>query len=557
MKSVVIKKTNPFSLLNIPNFHLLPYQAALVRYLLRQDVVRFIAGWKMGLGKTILAIAFAESHFSRCYNEGKNLPPSTTTPIYCIVIAPPTLQQNMKNALRTKFHRTDSHIERFYHFWSTDAAAKRHDEFTRDCANQLVFIDEFHFLRTEITYAQNNTQEASSGRRAVKIFAALESAWKILAVTGTPLINRMSDIWNASKMLLGGRKGSKQDIEIFLEHVKLSQLKKNILSEEALAIIRAAWTGRFSYQDAVTANLQDKMPHCTEINVLIEMNPEYFQAYSQVELHELEKLKERQETIRGDEPFCSGLRRAANHTPNVPSQKVAFSIELIRRAKRQKKRVVLTSAYLERGLEPFEAPFRKKKIACRIITGTVPDTARQVAVNAFNDSKQNVDVILLSSAGMTGTDLNKSEIQVNMESPWNEATRRQMNSRSVRLYSTSKSVTVYNLFLCKRNRFHEEVKQMEKDVEEKIPGAPDMVWAIPWTPKNPQNEKTDDTLTRAMETLSLGDTEPKPFPSIDIRLYETQCKKSQALLPLQQLLESLSVDRHEKWSSLFTTQTLQ
>jgi len=516
-------------------------QHDLTRYLLHKDVRRFIACWQMGVGKTPLAILFCETNLHYRY------PGQTIEPRLCIVVAAPTMQQNFRDNLK-KFGKSEQDIDTWYRFWSYDLVASRPYEFKKLVTNNIVVCDEVHDIRSVIVHGGSKTSGVGTdevvtfrgfsgikaGIQAASLLWGIETAYKVLGMTGTLIYNSLSDLYNIGWFLLSA--SSEESKTLYGEMVKVSDLENNKINDNALKMFEHVFQGKLSVCTIESCGLSHKFPKVHEINVLIEMNAEYYEAYTMVENDEIEKLREKNETkLVTSGAFWSSLRQAANKINSVQSQKLQFIVEIVKATRARREKIVITSSFLSRGLGLLINEFRAHNWRFCEISGKVKPEERQKAIESFNNMTSGIDIIILSGAGTTGVNLASARRQINMESSWNTATRWQANARIARLGSPMAQVTIYNLLMVKPgDQFESFAEQMKQCIKEKEPGAP-----------------SDLIKIAAGNTTNITMGPSKLVMSIDAHLFLKQLDKSRAFHPfLDVYLPQWSVEQHPAWQNL-------
>lgn len=527
-----------------------PPQRDLVRFLLRRDVRRCIACWQMGLGKTVLAILFCETNLHYRYPGQED----EIIPQYCVIVASPTIQQNFRENLK-QFGKNEAHIARWYRFWSYDLVASRPQEFRKLVTNNIVVCDEIQDIRSVIvcsdemnTTNENGTTEVTfqgkrvrTGVQAASLLWGIEYAYKALGLTGTIIYNSLSDLYNMGWFLLTG--GTEESKSEYVQAMSMKTLKNNECTTEALDAFQRVFQGKFSYCTIESCGLSHKFPKVQEINVLMEMNSEYYHAYSLIENNEIEKLHAKNETkLTTSGAFWSCLRQGANKINSVQSQKVQFILEIVRASKSRGEKIAITSAFLSRGLGLLIHEFRKHKLVFVEISGGIKPDARQTAIRQFNNKTSGVDIIILSGAGTTGINLAVARRQINMESMWNTATRLQTNARIARFGSLLPQVTIYNLMMIKPDKAFESFSShMRQLIHDRAPGAPsDFIELRCAREKTGASKQTENEHRGAKLELS-----------IDAHLFLKQLEKSRAFQPFfDHHLPSWSVERHPSWKTM-------
>jgi superfamily II DNA or RNA helicase len=146
---------------------LLPYQSLPVEYLYRSDQKGLLIDHSLGSGKTILALGFTEKYEQH--------------PVFIIV--PDFLKSNWKIVME----RYGIHEKKNYTIYSYAEAAEKLPK--EDLTKALVVIDEVHKLISRIRSPLLNVRQPY-----VDLYFSLKSAYKILALTGTPLYQDPLDL---------------------------------------------------------------------------------------------------------------------------------------------------------------------------------------------------------------------------------------------------------------------------------------------------------------------------------------------------------------------------
>jgi hypothetical protein len=549
-----------------------PYQEIVVNYLSQPYVHRFAAFWGMGLGKTILAVFFSQL---KMLGPSFGLGAQKMKMMKTIVIAGKTLHENFRVNLR-KNGMAEAQIDQAYDFWSYQKAGRSYMKLQKVCQGQVVIVDEAHFLRSPVVLfdLKEDKEDAGflfhgrqvkTGKQAAAVLKAVSGAHSVLIMTGTPLVNRTSDIVNLGYMMTE----TESERNMYFEHLMTpkalrsfneSVLRGGIVSSLARQCLWTAFVGKVSLLDMndpdVKEILEREMPKSQEINVLIEMNHEYYQSYQDVERSAIQDLKKKGETkIFESGVFYNGLRRSANKLSNL-SQKRDFILTVIHAYQKRKQRGIIVSNWLEYGLKSLMQEFEDRKIVYREIMGENSDEERAEAVRLYNSGQ--LDVILLSSAGSTGVDLHGTAYHINFEPAWNETSRKQANGRGVRLGSHQKtrhkSVIIFNLFMCKP--VNDEMATFQKEIEAAIaqsaPGAPDGVLCIHNSnDSNYSNNSTGPITTGPMtndsnnmeknnapdQELAAVDSE-QWRPSIDVILWHKQMTKAQQIYDFMTIMKA-------------------
>lgn len=532
---------------------------------------QMVARWDMGQGKTLLALLWAECMMCMRWRHDGQLRK-------CIVVAAPTIQQGFQQELKRSVGRSAEHIETFYEFWSFEIAAKRRESFLKACHGNYLVVDEVQRIRTDIVF---HGDTPTSGANALAVLMGAELSHASLVMSGTIYVNALTDVHNLIHLMSRTAPRPDANPKALMSLEKQANVFRGRLSEcsreppsggsatvtqsgianaTATATATAAEhkSGGFGFgfgsgsgfantsasaSATVMKNSKTKRvggPKYDEILVLIEMNPEFYEAYIKVENDKQEELRRlhNEVDLKGSSAFFSGLRQAANKINSVLSQKRQFVMEIVLKAKQEKKRVVITSAFLTRGLQLLAQTFPTHGIRFVRLDGTMKEDDRQSSVNQFNDLKSDIDAIIVSGAGATGTNLKGSSIQINFESHWNEATRQQTNFRSIRLDSYAQHIQIYNLIMLKPREFWSTVHELQELMAQHpdTPGLPTKLQALP-------DMHDVSTQTAATALVDSG------CESIDLHLFRLQLKKAKELQPAKEAMRSWSIE------ALFGNQT--
>jgi superfamily II DNA or RNA helicase len=407
-----------------------------------------------------------------------------------------------------------------------------------------------------------------TGKLAASLLDCCVDAWKVVGMTGTLMSNSAEDLVNIAAFT--SPLGPLQ----FLQRVDAIRGIRRMLrdgscwgSVEYTTLIKRALQCNVSCLDIYDAGVQHLVPTTTEINVLIEMNPTYFMFYKSVEGAKGKDDEdadlansEYQSILRGEDisevgAFYSGIRQIANKINGTKeqeneanllvfiSQKLHYMMRIIqkyiqprkpnsdkskeKKGSKEKKqtqnaRGIITSNWVNRGVDFLFTELKNQNIRAAKIIGTTPKDERTQHVDDFNSGK--LDIILLSSAGSTGTDLRGATFHINTENGWHRSGHEQAIRRGVRLGShedsAHKHVDIYNLMMAKPgNELEEFAAVMRRSIHEQWAGHPDEVVVI---------AAEDEKLSREEEKQYMNDLEIDEVvgrPSIDLLMWQMQMNK--------------------------------
>lgn len=404
----------------------------------------------MGLGKTLQMI----SVFSAAKAEGK-----TGT---SIVICPSSLVYNWLEELSrfapelstvaiagTQKERTKI-IESLDKY---DVAVTSYDLLKRDIAA----YENIHFLYQVLDEAQYIKTHTTAAAKSVKIIQSKSR----FALTGTPIENRLSELWSIFDYLmpgfLYGYETFKKEMETPIvkkndeETVKrlkrmtspfiLRRLKSDVLKDlpEKIEEIRYA---KFSEQQQLVYDGQ--VLHMK--NLLDSQNDEDVKKNKLQILAELTKIRQ----------ICCDPSLLFEDYKGESAKRTAC-MDLIKSAIEGEHKILLFSQFTSM-LELLEHDLNDSDISYYKITGSTPKKERMKLVQKFNSDKTSVFLISLKAGG-TGLNLTGADVVIHYDPWWNIAAQNQATDRAHRI-GQSKVVSVYKLIA--KNSIEEKILKMQE-----------------------------------------------------------------------------------------------
>ena len=297
---------------------------------------------------------------------------------------------------------------------------------------QTLVLDEAHALKNA------NTQRAQAARAIKADF--------IVALSGTPIENRLGELWSLFRVVLPGLFGSHEAFrERFVGPIERSN---DPVARAALKALVQPFLLRRT-KDAVAREL----PPRTDIRLdvaLSEVEQGVYEAARQEAVKELDGLTDRgaPETRFHVLAALTRLRQLACHVGLVDpswgggSGKLARLLELLLELQESGHRVLVFSQFTSL-LDRVEHSLAQTPLRWLRLDGSTPDAERQKRVAAFQ--AEQADVFLLSlKAGGVGLNLTAADYVVHLDPWWNPAVEDQASDRAHRL-GQSKPVTVYRL----------------------------------------------------------------------------------------------------------------
>ena len=299
-----------------------------------------------------------------------------------------------------------------------------------------MILDEAHNIRTHITKKGEGVK--GEGVNASNLIECAKYSKKVLLLTATPLINKISDINNLMAMVNGS------------DPIPESAFK--YLSND-IGELENYFDCKISIYSPPLNEIKDKFPEKREEDIFIKMSPDYLEKYEEIERNELDPEK-RNNLFGGTGDltvFYNGVRRASNNLDEKMSPKIQWIMKKIEENPDSK--FLIFSHFLDAGLGLMIANLNDNNIKFDHIDGSMTISNRKKAVDNYNSGK--VNILLISKAGGEGLDLKETKFVIILEPSWNDSTLLQVIGRAVRyeshinLRKKDQIVYVYKLHMFK------------------------------------------------------------------------------------------------------------
>lgn len=416
----------------------------------------------MGLGKTLQVIALLLS--------AKQEERSGTA----LVIAPAALVYNWEEEIRRFAPELSVGViagsqeerrEKIGQYDRFDVLVTSYDTLRRDAP----FYEgkEFRYeIIDEAQYIKNHTTAAA---KAVKIIKSRTR----FALTGTPIENRLSELWSIFDYLmpgfLYGYEAFRAEIETPIVKNKdedavrrlqkmtgpfiLRRLKENVLKDlpeklEEIRYVRFEGEQKKLY-DAQTLRMREMLAGQAEE----DFNKNRFQV-----LAELTRLRQ---------ICCAPSLCFENYRGEAA--KTDACVQLIRSAIDGGHRMLVFSQFTSM-LEILEKEMDKEAVEYYVITGSTSKAERLRLVKEFNGGTVPVFFISLKAGGV-GLNLTGADVVIHYDPWWNQAVQDQATDRAHRIGQTKK-VTVYKLIA--KNTIEEKIQKLQEtkhDLADQIVGG--------------------------------------------------------------------------------------
>ncbi|MBX5484012.1 MAG: SNF2 helicase associated domain-containing protein [Myxococcaceae bacterium] len=414
----------------------------------------------MGLGKTVQALSL----LLKVHQEEGHKP--------SLVVAPTSVLANWEReaqrfvpGLKTMIWHGQDRKEKVEQLKSMDVVLTSYALVRRDVAE----LSEVGFRYVILDEAQNIKNADSATAQACK---ALPSEQR-LALTGTPLENRLSELWSIFDFLMPGFLGSastfseryEQPIQVVGDQAARERLRRRIQP----FILRRLKT-----------EVAKDLPPKTEAVAWCEMEPGQAALYREVLEESKKKVYEQIDKVgfkRSRVSILAALMRLRQvccdprllklppGTLLPPSAKLGRFMELLDELIGEGHRALVFSQFVEM-LELLKQAADEKGIRYLYLDGRTRD--RMARVDEFNDPNGPPVFFISLKAGGTGLNLTAADYVIHFDPWWNPAVEDQATDRTHRIGQT-KAVISYKLIT--RNTVEEKILQLQQRKRELAAGV--------------------------------------------------------------------------------------
>ncbi len=389
---------------------------------------------EMGLGKTLQVIAFLLSLEDR----GQSL-----------VVCPASLVYNWQSEIRRfapeiptavisgspiqRKTQIETAADNAVLITSYDAL-KRDTDVYEGRSFEVEVLDEAQYIKNASTMAAESAK-------------AINARFRI-ALTGTPIENRLSELWSIFDYLMPGFLFRYNYFRTHYEKPIVQYQDKD--TQESLRKMIAPFVLRRRKTEVLT-ELPEKLEEVYYAPLEGEQR-ELYEARSQRLKLMLGKESDAEfrknriavlaEITRLRQTCCAPSLIYENYKGN--SAKEDMCMELIRTAVDSGHKILLFSQF-KTMLETLNARLEKEGIACHFLSGETPKEERAKMVDSFQNDEVPVFSISLKAGG-TGLNLTAADIVIHYDPWWNTAVENQASDRTHRIGQT-KVVTVYRLIV--------------------------------------------------------------------------------------------------------------
>ena len=406
----------------------------------------------MGLGKTLQIITLLEHARLEASPHPVSLIVCPSSLVYNWDSEIEHFAPNLKTLLITG--TAQERQELLTHYADYDVLITSYDMLKRD----IDCYDNLHFHYQVIDEAQYIKNHRTQAARSV---CSIHSVTRF-ALTGTPIENRLSELWSIFEYLMPGF--------LYPYAYFRSELEQPIVeNKDVIAATRLQQLVRPFIMRRLKTDVLKELPDKLEHAVYAQMTDEQNKLYTATAL-KLQKDLERQsdsmfktnkiqilaELTKLRQLCCDPALIYQNY--HGGSAKLDTCIQLIENAMAGGHKILLFSQFTSM-LDIIERRLKTERILYYRLDGSTKSEQRTRLVSAFNENK--VPVFLISlKAGGTGLNLTGADIVIHYDPWWNAAAQNQATDRAHRIGQTH-TVTVYKLIA--RHTIEEKILELQEN----------------------------------------------------------------------------------------------
>ena len=413
-----------------------PYQKIGYSWLVQNITFNFgsILADDMGLGKTVQVLS------AILYFKEKNQIDSEPA----LIIVPPTLISNWENEIK-KF--TPELTYYIYHGTNRTFPLEEYDIILTSYG--VVRLDLDMFLDTDwrmcvIDEAQNIKNPNTEQTKAIK---SIEASTKI-ALTGTPIENRLMDYWSIFDFINPGYLSTKDDFKrryvLPIEKLEDEEVLQNLKTIAKPFVMR-----RLKTDDDIKKELPDKLindVYCTLSKKQIKL----YNAILQEIFFDIENSKgiQRKGIIL---KILTALKQTCNHPaqfldikkPTIKeSGKMELLVNILENILDMDEKVIIFTQYVEMGKLIQQLISKKFKTEVLFLHGSQTLKEKTEIINSFQENPDYKIFVATLKTGGTGLNLTAASNVIHYDLWWNPAVENQATDRVHRI-GQEKDVMVY------------------------------------------------------------------------------------------------------------------
>lgn len=406
----------------------------------------------MGLGKTLQVITYLQSEYEE---KGSCQRPH-------LIICPASLVYNWESELQRFAPQLPVRV-----IAGTAAERKREIEAVEDGD---ICITSYELLRRDVVqyeniifgcqvideaqYIKNHSTQAS---KAVKL---IRSSFR-LALTGTPVENRLSELWSIFDYLMPGflygydrfRKELEQPIVLSHDEASLERLKKLI---GPFVLRRLKGEVLRDLPDKIEKNMftrltgeQQKLYDADVQKLQMKLSGQSDAEFNTSKIEVLAALTRLRQICCDPSIFLEGYKGEA--------AKMELCMDLIENAAESGHKILLFSQFTTL-LDQLRQRLSRTGVSYYVLTGATKKEERARLVSAFNRDDTQVFLISLKAGG-TGLNLTAADVVIHFDPWWNLAVQNQATDRAHRI-GQKNVVSVYKLIA--KDTIEEKILELQE-----------------------------------------------------------------------------------------------
>jgi intein/homing endonuclease len=342
----------------------------------------------------------------------------------------------------------------------------------------LVVLDKGHLAEIEwenvvIDEAQNIKNEVAKQTQAIK---SLNGRHRV-ALTGTPVENRLSELWSIMEFLNPGYLGSstefRKSFALPIERYRNAE-RAGVLKQ----LVQPFVLRRLKTDKEIIQDLPDKL----EMKVFCNLTQEQASLYEAVVKEMLEKIEEEPDPMTRRGLILAALvrlKQVCNHPAQFMSDgsslqrrsgKLARLEEMLEEVLAEGDKALIFTQFAEMGILLQRHLQETLGVETLLLHGATPKKQRDILVQRFQEERHSPLFILTVKAGGVGLNLTAANHVFHFDRWWNPAVENQATDRAFRI-GQHKNVQVHK-FVCV-GTLEERIDQMieqKKDLAERIVG---------------------------------------------------------------------------------------
>lgn len=264
--------------------------------------------------------------------------------------------------------------------------------------------------------------------------------------TGTPIENRLAELWNLFRFINPGLLGSEERFqERFVRPIEVER------DQQARHILKSI-VQPFILRRIKSQVLED-LPSRTETMRLVELSPEERALHESLRQRALERLEGVKDMVPGQAHIhvlaelmklrrcCCNPRLVVPNCSLTGSKLEAFA-ELVDELLENQHKALVFSQFVDH-LSLLREHLDKQGIRYQYLDGSTPPKTRQKRIDAFQNGEGDLFLISLKAGGL-GLNLTAADYVIHMDPWWNPAVEDQASDRAHRIGQT-RPVTIYRL----------------------------------------------------------------------------------------------------------------